>query len=443
MEKCRLKKLYALIAGLVLGIAAAVTWHVERVNATFGGLTINTVNPDAGQPYSAAISPDGSAVAMMHREFSNGEMTDVVVVKNVQSNRELNRISLSWRPAEQRKNQYYLSRNLSYCDAGKYLLAFTDLDRINVLDSRTFRLHTTIDLSDLHLKLRQDPAGRPFTDMHFLSNVRFDCSANNTSAVLAFSADLGVNSIKLFDLDKGTEIADLAENHEGRYQGDGIAISPDGSKVALVTWKFRKGEGSGIELIDTETGAILKSMFLGDRYGIEHQLGFAGENALVIGEPESQSSNPGDSRSVPRGRMLRIWNFAKDGGMTILGWPGADVYRYSGASAGGNSVFGYTGIESYCKSCNKGSGELKIEDARFMIWSLASGQPVARSPKLRVIPHPCPLIQFMGSCTEFQQPPILSLSANGKAVLAFWPEPTPSMAKDAKPAGEITVFHQP
>lgn len=39
---------------------------------------------------------------------------------------------------------------------------------------------------------------------------------------------------KLFDLDKGLETTDLDHDDSfRRYQGDGMAISPDGSKVAL------------------------------------------------------------------------------------------------------------------------------------------------------------------------------------------------------------------
>jgi hypothetical protein len=105
-------------------------------------------------------------------------------------------------------------------------------------------------------------------------------------------------------------------------------------------------------------------------------------------------------------------------------------------------VFGYTGVESYCDSCNGGSGELKIGDARFTVWDHASGRAVARSPKLKVASHSCPWIQIMGSCTEYEQAPELQMSANGNAVLAFWRGSFPP-SDDGREAAELQVFRLP
>jgi hypothetical protein len=346
----------------------------------------------------------------------------------------------------QTKGQYFLSRRLTYCDGGKYLLAFTGPDILDVVDAHNFQLHASIVLSDLHPLLKGQPASKSFGEMPLYSGVVVDCATSKGVAALAFWGDLQPFSVKLFDLDKGLETADLAGSYEvtgrngsfRRYQGDGMAISPDGSKVALLTWQWGGDKGSGVDLLDARTGTQLKRLFLGDPFRIRHRLTFAGNDALIIGQRPCPGNDVCDYKNLPSGRTLRIWNFGGDGSVKTLSWPGAEIYGSFGAPADGSVVFAYTGDESYCKTCNGGHGELRITDARFTVWARQSGHAMMRSPKLRIDAHSCGF-RIIGACESYDQAPELQMSANGEAVLAFWPEGDPPSDKK-EGAGELQVF---
>jgi hypothetical protein len=437
-------KLHAAILSSAVGLATALSCCSGRLHgADFADLRMNTVVPAKGQPYDVAISTDGTQVAMLSREFPKPSIevtSDMIEVRDVQSGREAGVVALPTMNWEKR-TQFYMSPTLKYCDGGKYLLAFNGPDTLYVIDARSFQIHASILVSELRLRLGNETTGLRFADIPMLSEVAMDCSAGSAVAALGVWADMGVVSLKLFDLDKGSETADLGGIFQGRnerYTGDGMAISPDGSKLALGAWRFN-GEGSVVELVDTRTRGFLKTLVLEDKTREEHQLTFAGDGAVVAGASERQ---PNWFKPAPHGRTIRVWDFGGNGTVRTLGWPGTETYRSFGGSASGEVVFGYTGVESYCDSCNGGSGELKIGDARFTVWDRASWRAVARSPKLRVASHSCPWIQIMGSCTEFELAPELRMSANGKAILAFWPGSFPP-PDDGQGAAELQVFRLP
>jgi hypothetical protein len=224
------------------------------------------------------------------------------------------------------------------------------------------------------------------------------------------------------------------------YQGDGLAISPDGSKVAIGVWQWGQVGGFAVDVMDVQSQQLDKTVFLRDGFRTEHHLAFADEGTVVIGEPECDGDVKCDPKSLPRDRKLRLWDFATTGAVRKLGQLFHETYRTFGASADGNVVFAYTGDESYCGFCNSRNGELKIHNARFTVWDRASRKVVARSPSLRVENHPCPWLIFMGSCTSFQQVPEMQMSANGKSVLAFWPGQSFLAPEKVKGLGEMEVY---
>ena len=229
------KSPYVVINCAALTILAFAAWYLARTHST-GHLRVTTVVPANGVPEAVAISPDGNSVAMMYRESftSDGSSTtEAIEVHDIRSGR-VDRFSLpqaSWG----RTFQYYVSPPLRYCDGGKYLLAFNGPDTLSVVDVRTLQLHTSIALSSLPKRM----AG--------LGRAVLDCSAESSVAALADENPeaMGASMLVLLDLDNGTEIADLSDSLKGRYQGDGIAISPNGTQLALATWRFGAGEGSG------------------------------------------------------------------------------------------------------------------------------------------------------------------------------------------------------
>jgi hypothetical protein len=423
-----------MIACCLAGMIVATSWYLMRRQAAgFGGIRRFVAVTAKGQPYAAAISPDGTQVAMIRVDHPGAQPADVIEVRDVGQGRDVADFPLPGVNPTQGKTQFYLNRKLSYCDAGKYLLAVTGLDTLEVIDAHSFTVHASFALSGFHLT-----DSRAFTDLHFLPLVQNDCAAASPMAVFGFWGDLGLKSIKLLDLERGVEVADLSERFAGTYRGDGLAISPDGSKIALATWKYP--EGNGVELVDARAGAALKPHFMGDEFRIKHQLAFAGGDALLIGElgcePEGICS---DLKPTAGGRTLRLWSFAGNGAVKRLGVPGAENYRSVGASADGSSVFGYTGDENFCGQCNNGHGEIRVNDARFTVWERATGRAIARSPRLRVEQHECPWVHI-GSCSEWEQVPELQMSANGKAFLAFWPQTGLQLTDQESDAGALEIF---
>lgn len=427
-------KLYGMMACCLAGMIVATSWYlVRRQAAGFGGIRRPIAVSAKGQPYAAAISPDGTEVATIRVEHTGVVPADVIEVRDVGQAREVADFTLPPVNSAPGKTQFYLNRKLSYCDAGKYLLAVTGLDTLEVIDARSFTVHASIALSGFHLA-----DSRAFTDLRFVPLVQNDCAAASPLAVLGFWGDLGLRSIKLVDLEKGVEVADLSDRFAGTYRGDGLAISPDGSKIALATWK--DPEGSEVELVDARAGAVLKPLPLGDELRIKHHLAFAGEGALVIGElgcePEGICS---DLKPTAGGRSFRLWSFAEAGAVKRLGGSGEESYRSTDASADGSVVFGYTGDEIYCRKCNSGSGEIRVKDARFTVWDRATGRAVARSSRLRVVQHACPWLTI-GSCAESEQVPELQMSGNGKAFLAFWPQTGLQLADHDSDPNVLEVF---
>ena len=187
-------------------------------------------------------------------------------------------------------------------------------------------------------------------------------------------------------------------------------------------------------------GGSIKTVFLRDGYRTEHRLAFAGEGALVdwrAGMPAEWQVRCQIDAEQPQAPSLGLCN----NWLTSESWVPQfnETYRTFGASADGNVVFAYTGDESYCGLCNSRNGELKVHNARFAVWDRASGNVIARSPSLRVEVHSCPWLS-LGACESYQQVPELQMSANGRSILAFWPQQGFPPPENVKGLGQLEVY---
>jgi hypothetical protein len=406
------------------------------------GLKVVTVHP-ASNVLDAALSPDGSRVAMTWREQYGRSSTDVheaIEIKDVRSDKEIASFTLprrNWNLGQ----QSYVDRSLQYCDHGKYLLAFAGPDALMAVDTTSLSIHSGITLGTLPPQPAPDQPVRWLTFLPFSTYVTVDCSTHTPYVVLATWGDLQASSVKLFDLEKGTEVADLSRTYAGRYQGGGVAISPDGSRAAVATWSDPNAGGQ-VEVIDISRASRVSTLSLGPRGALlpHDSIAFAGNNAVLIGERKCQDGdNFCDFRPHPR--VIRDWNFSGDHEARELSSPGAYNYQYFSGSADGHVAFSYAGSESYCTSCNRGMGETKVSDARFRIWNRTSGRIIAESPRLDVEKHSCFLVITIGSCTAYERVPELQMSDDGKAVLAFMPMTSEDLP-DRKPR-PLHVFLRP
>jgi hypothetical protein len=435
------------LAVAIVAFLALLSWYAwGQFGPGSGVLTVNSLAAPNYVVDSVAISADGTRMATLHQQNLDQTGPFVIDVRDVQSEQQISSLTMPRAAAERNKTGYDMSPKLRFCDGGKYLVAFAPPDRLYMADTRTFTLRDPINFYDLRLT----PGGEgpnsldgPIPE----GPAQFDCAASGGVFVLGFSFG-DATAIKLFDLDTGKELTDLGGMFKGlffkglsqAYQGDGLAISPDGSKVAFGVWQWGEVGGFAVDVVTTEHGQLLKTLFLGDNFRSEHQLAFAGEGTVIIGEPECDGDVKCDPRSLPRNRKLRLWDFATTGAVRNLSQPFHETYRTFGASADGSVVFAYTGDESYCRLCNSHNGELKVHNARFTVWDRASRKVVARSPSLRVENHPCPWLIFMGSCTSYQQVPEMQMSANGKSILAFWPGEGYLPPEKVEGLGELEVY---
>lgn len=108
-----------------------------------------TVHP-ARNVWDAALSPDGSRVAMMWREGYHGPigLHETIEIKDVRSDKEIASFSLPPRNWEL-GGQVYVDRPLQYCDQGTYLLAFTGPDALIAVDTASLAIHSGITFGAL------------------------------------------------------------------------------------------------------------------------------------------------------------------------------------------------------------------------------------------------------------------------------------------------------
>jgi hypothetical protein len=420
------KKAYLVTNCAVLILIVLIGWYLWRTHS-IGHLQVTTVVPAMGVPEAVAISPDGYSVAMMYEDTTT--TTDAIEVHDIRSGRVQSYLFPQGRVGSS------VSPPISYCDGGKYLVAYDGPGTLYVIDTRNLQLHTSIDAWSLPKQTASNG-----------EDILLSCSAESSLAVLADGNSNGAVMLALLDLESGKQIADLSNTIKGRHQGDGIAISPNGTQLAVATWIFGQGRGSTLELISIpekrSVGAFdLERQILSmDRRSFvvptRHQLSFAGEHTVMVGG--LGCDDQGETCLPNAGHRFRVIDLSGAAADRALAQPGMEAYRFSGASADGDVLFGYTGAESRCTSCNSGLGEIKISNARFTVWDRNSARVIAQSPSLHVQVHSCWLNIGLGACTSYERPPQLQMSANGKAVLAFWP---PLDYADAKPRdAKVEVF---
>jgi len=431
----------ALATGLAALVAGLLWYGWQRFPPGFGILGMKSVAAPSYQTEAAAISADGVRVAILHMDPTSG--LRAVEVRSVASGQQIANVVVPRGTDRTGSGQFYIRPRLRFCDNGKYLAGYAPTDRLFVYDAGTLQLRSQIYLSTLRFTKDDGIEGTPGAGI-LVPMVEFDCAQSSSIAVLGFWGDLGVVAIKLIDLETGQEVNDLGGTYRNlnikgfyhRYLGDGLAISPDGSKVAV---KFSQSGSSGVDVVDAKSGQLMKTVELGDNFRVDHKLAFAGESALMIGEPACQPNMTCDPASPPSIRKVRLWDFGNTGAVSLLGWPGNQTYRFFGSSADGKVVFAYSGKERFCRSCNSKAGEVRVDNARFTVWDRAQGKVVALSPSLRVETHTCPWLTF-GACESYQQAPELEMSSDGRSILAFWPQGDFPRTKPGSGVGDLEVY---
>lgn len=377
-----------------------------------------------------ALSPDGEFLAYLRIQntpAAGRSEPDLVQSRNrtsievfdTRSARKLFTYSL---PEYEVRSQSWNAWNtrtvfLHYCDNGQYLVASYEYGEIYVLDTRQYHAHAILDLKSGEAGLHQDEPSHAI-----------DPGPNFAQAVCAASGDMvafrlwnysGSSSVRAFVLDTGKEIGLPLQFPNSGTLAD-LAISPYGSRVAI--W----GSKDTLEIFDLQKNQVTLipvaeeiarmgvTCFVGEWMIALRQSGLAHEPVPDRPMVPAFSKNPDPSTFLS-------WD-VRTGAVAITNIdPDARGAGFLDVSADGRVVLSDTGKASWCYPCNRGSHMVKIDYSQVTLWNRETGQAIAQSPHLPPVHHKCPLIPDVFECDSWDEAPELELSANGNAVLAYWP----------------------
>lgn len=318
---------------------------------------------------------------------------------------------------------------LQFCDHGKYLLAFEDTEKVDVVDTNTFQLRTPISLKTAEEAFRAEALKKPKGNLYGPGYLMFAACAADSSLAAFFIAipALHLGDIKVFDIETGAEIPGF----EGLGSPDelaGLAVAPDGSSIALVngeilprTLSFDTSKDT-VTVIDVAGHKISKQFFVESEAMFQYDpIAFAGDHALVLQlnqfrpyRPGTVMGSEGDESSV------HIYDIATGSEIRAITAPQANRFSLLGVSADGKVVLTYAEKWRHCIFCKKHSGEYTVTDARFVLWDRNTGAAIAVDPAVRLVHISCPWFTIMGSCTPSDEAPDLALDQSGNAVIASW-----------------------
>jgi hypothetical protein len=402
--------------------------------------------PDRGTtlPTAYNLSPDGSQIALfyidqtshyMFLDSRTGATTGTLSAPPLTVITSPQTVALTPFPAP------------AYCDHGKYFYAPFSMGSVGFYDAHSLKLLQSFSLDQMLLENQQFPYAdhRSFRS----PQVVFQCASNTPISVFIFIDAKGYQ-VRIFDLDKMRIVGAITyQQNPLQFQPMGFgtpgatSFSSDGSLLAL---QSESEDGwppdSNVSIVDVTTGRVLHTTIFKEGGAFFWDLAFAGNDALVIGEWFRCQTYDDVCNQKPAHRKLKVWNFGTDGSVASLGNFGMETYSSFGTSGDGSRIFSYAGLESWCIHCDWWGGNLRIKDARFVVWDRKSGNLIYRSPPVPTYRYTCPLIPFTimgGGCYSSPAAPNIAMSADGNAVMAYWnygsQESAPEEFKD-----EIQIF---
>lgn len=410
-----------------------------------------------------AISPDGSFLAHTPSGIIQGERVyeSIFDVEDVKKTRLVAAIKLAVQP-----NTGFQFNHIEFCDHGRYLLAIgpaatiypgtdrtstaQDLitaeseDFVEILDMKDNTLHADISLSTaehsfpaevLARNKQNNPEWHQEKEWH--GEVGFAaCAANAPIEAIVINYGNEMSTVKILDLDKGAEVQGFG-GIPVQTNVLGIAISPQGSSLALYgagNVSDAAGEGSAdhcLTVVDLQTKKIKRTIWMKSDDPFDSSIAFAGESTVAVEliSYEYPDYDPSDTHLEPRflghdRASVHFFDAGSGSESHVISDPSADDFDLKGISSDGHIMLAYSGKSRICKSCNRGTGEQEITDARFNLWNPQTGQRIAESPELTVVHHTCPwsLHDWLWEvhCVESDEAPILKLSQDGSTVAASW-----------------------
>jgi len=350
---------------------------------------------------AVALSPDGTFAALDVTTFGPYmTMTSMIEVREVESAKVIASYTL---PTVSDKAWALETKQVQYCDSGKYLLVSDRVAHIVVLDTKTYQPHFSIDLDGISSSVATTGA----TSMSSVS-VWSACAASGKIAILYLTGGkFGWGTIKVVDLETAGEIPGMEGTSDavkltGMANFTSVAVSPSGWWVAMLA-------GDSVLVVDLRTRSVSQTISLRpDEFPNPNRVSFAGDFAIYV------STYPSVEKP-----FTRLWDVRTGSEIRAFGDTSDGAYGSFGVSADGHTVFGYTEKISICATCRNGNGSSRAKLAHFTLWNRDTGTVIAQSPAIRLIHHRCWTVLW-GAREDFDEGPDLEISQTGKVVAVTW-----------------------
>lgn len=428
-------------------------------SSSSGIAVVARANPN--EPF--AISPDGSFLVHTPSGIIHGERVHESIF-DVEEVKKLSQAAAIKLPVQPQTGFQF--NHIEFCDHGRYLLAVGpeatiypgpdrtstagDLitaqseDFVKILDMKSSSLHADISLSAAEHSLPTEALARfkqVNPEFHWATewhgSVRFAaCAANAPIAAIVISYGNEFSRLKILNLDTGAEMQGF-DSIAIQTDVMGLAISPQGASLALYrAGNMPGGDGEGrpnhcLTLVYLQNKKIGRTIWVRSDDLFNASIAYAGESTVAaeLVSQEWLDFSPSDSHldarfSFHNHASVHFFDVETGSELQVISDPSVDDFRFEGMSANGRIMLAYTGKSHICKSCNRGMGEQEVTDARFTLWNRETGQPIARSPELKVVHHTCSWFSSdywtWKSCVASDEAPILKLDQDGDAVVASW-----------------------
>lgn len=375
-----------------------------------GSFKENSVRIPVRYPEPFALSPDGYFIAR-YRTRNEGTM-DIgpsfsVEIWDVLSSKLVSTIPIPpFHALPGHAGTWFADPNqVQYCNNGKYLLATDEGGKFYVFSAESGQMRNAIDFNKVHLAAAPEGV-EPALAQTGADYVNVACAANGPiAAFLLKGGRFGKNGvIEVFDLDSGQEFEGF-DQASGGLRVQSIALSPSGARLAIL--RYETFEYAGITVFDVGSRSVLTTISFEPDLGRDwDNLEFAGEHRVTVAVTN----------------LVQLWDIDHDALIRTISDPNADNFKFKGLSAGGHRLLALSSRTHFCRSCNLGTGQQKVDDARFTLWDVDTGALVARSRSLKVVHHRCWLGHGGGlfNCTTFDEPPQLGLSQNGEGIVSSY-----------------------
>lgn len=374
-----------------LGVVIATGCGLCALDAQRAFTTVPVNAPMA----TAAVSPDGRQIAMglqhsVQQADGSWDNSAWIEVWDPASQKMVARIDTP--SAALFKSPMWAIGFTGYCNNGRYLVAYDQIATAYVLDVPAYQLVSKIAVGDV---LAHHPLG--------VLGLTMACSANaNVFVMSAYGGPFGRGLVRLFDLGTGEMTAELNRDASSGAPFGSVALSPDGTKLAILLGELggKALKGFNVEIRETGHLKLLETLATGDA---PRGLIFAGESDIVTVQQRPAGWWP------PK-QVLRLWDLDSGKEEKRLSAAHVDVEGPITASADGRSILGYLPTYKWCWLCNGWEGDERVVKQQFAVWDRSTGAEIFRSEPFESTVH------LDGARC--------ALSQDGAAAIVYWPAST-------------------